>query len=40
MTHLSVYNEEGYVYKAHTIEVTTRVVDGVLRIVDAWVKTK
>jgi len=29
-----------YVMNGHTIEVTTRVVDGVLRIVDAWVKTR
>ena len=29
-----------YVYKAYTVEVTTRVIDGVPRIVDAWVKTK
>ena len=29
-----------YVMNGQTIEVTTRIVDGVLRIVDAWVKTK
>ena len=29
-----------YAYKGQTIEVTTRVVDGVIKIVDAWVKTK
>ena len=29
-----------YVYNGKTVEVTTRVVDGAIRIVDAWVKTK
>jgi hypothetical protein len=29
-----------YIYKGQTIEVTTRVVDGTNRIVDAWVKTR
>jgi hypothetical protein len=31
-----VYN---YVFSGQTIEVTTRIIDGVERIVDAWVKT-
>ena len=29
-----------YVYKGQTVEVTTRVVNGVTRIVDAWVRTR